>query len=226
MWDKGKLASAIDHTLLRPTATPTDIEKLCKEAIAYRFASVCVNPCFVSLASRILKDTGIKTCTVIGFPLGANETDIKLKEAERALEQGASELDMVINIGMLKSQELNYVGQEIRKMVDIASAGQAIIKVIIETCLLTEEEKIAACKIAADNGAAFVKTSTGFNGPGATVEDVTLMRQVVGPKLGVKASGGIRDLRTAMLMLEAGATRLGTSSAVSIMEEFVRNAEQ
>lgn len=226
MWDKGKLASAIDHTLLRPTATPTDIEKLCKEAMAYRFASVCVNPCFVSLASRILKDTGVKTCTVIGFPLGANETDIKLKEAERALEQGASELDMVINIGMLKSQELSYVAQEIRKMVDIAAAGQSIIKVIIETCLLTEEEKIAACKIAADNGAAFVKTSTGFNGPGATVEDITLMRQVVGPKLGVKASGGIRDLPTAMLMLEAGATRLGTSSAVSIMEEFVRNAEQ
>lgn len=219
------MAAVIDHTLLKPTATPADIEKLCKEAIAYQFASVCVNPCFVSLASKILKETGIKTCTVIGFPLGANETYTKLKEAEKALEQGASELDMVINIGMLKSKELNYVGKEIREMANIASGNNAIIKVIIETCLLTDEEKITACKIAADNGAAFVKTSTGFNGSGATVEDVILMKRVVGHNVGVKASGGIRNLRTAMSMLEAGATRLGTSSAVLIMEELIHSTD-
>ncbi|MGI6284680.1 deoxyribose-phosphate aldolase [Neomoorella humiferrea] len=218
VWDKKALAAVIDHTLLKPQATPEDIVRLCEEAINYRFASVCINPCYVSLASRVLRGTGVKTCTVIGFPLGANETSIKIKEAQKAIEQGASEIDMVINIGMLKSKEFSYVGKEIKDIVDVATKEQAIVKVIIETCLLDKEEKIAACKLAIENGAAFVKTSTGFNGPGAAVSDIILMRETVGDKIKIKASGGIRDYQTAIAMLEAGANRIGTSSGVAITE--------
>ncbi|PRR73332.1 deoxyribose-phosphate aldolase [Neomoorella humiferrea] len=222
-WDKKALAAVIDHTLLKPQATPEDIVRLCEEAINYRFASVCINPCYVSLASRVLRGTGVKTCTVIGFPLGANETSIKIKEAQKAIEQGASEIDMVINIGMLKSKEFSYVGKEIKDIVDVATKEQAIVKVIIETCLLDKEEKIAACKLAIENGAAFVKTSTGFNGPGAAVSDIILMRETVGDKIKIKASGGIRDYQTAIAMLEAGANRIGTSSGVAITEA-IRNS--
>ncbi|GAF25357.1 deoxyribose-phosphate aldolase [Moorella thermoacetica Y72] len=218
VWNKETLAAVIDHTLLKPQAKPEDIERLCEEAINYHFASVCINPCYVSMASKILSGTGVKTCTVIGFPLGANETSIKVKEAQKAIEQGASEIDMVINVGMLKSKILTYVGNEIKEIVDIATKGNAIVKVIIETCLLDKEEKITACKLAVENGAAFVKTSTGFNGPGAQVSDVALMRETVGYKIGVKASGGIRDYQTAVAMLEAGASRIGTSAGVAIIE--------
>ncbi len=218
VWNKETLAAVIDHTLLKPQAEPEDIERLCEEAINYHFASVCINPCYVSMASKILSGTGVKTCTVIGFPLGANETSIKVKEAQKAIEQGASEIDMVINVGMLKSKKLTYVGNEIKEIVDIATKGNAIVKVIIETCLLEKEEKITACKLAVENGAVFVKTSTGFNGPGAQVSDVALMRETVGYKIGVKASGGIRDYQTAVAMLEAGASRIGTSAGVAIIE--------
>ncbi|MDN5326177.1 MAG: deoxyribose-phosphate aldolase [Moorella sp. (in: firmicutes)] len=218
VWNKETLAAVIDHTLLKPQAKPEDIERLCEEAINYHFASVCINPCYVSMASKILSGTGVKTCTVIGFPLGANETSIKVKEAQKAIEQGASEIDMVINVGMLKSKKLAYVGNEIKEIVDIATKGNAIVKVIIETCLLEKEEKITACKLAVENGAVFVKTSTGFNGPGAQVSDVALMRETVGYKIGVKASGGIRDYQTAVAMLEAGASRIGTSAGVAIIE--------
>ncbi|WP_338825936.1 Deoxyribose-phosphate aldolase [Moorella thermoacetica] len=218
VWNKETLAAVIDHTLLKPQAKPEDIERLCEEAINYHFASVCINPCYVSMASKILSGTGVKTCTVIGFPLGANETSIKVKEAQKAIEQGASEIDMVINVGMLKSKILTYVSNEIKEIVDIATKGNAIVKVIIETCLLDKEEKITACKLAVENGAAFVKTSTGFNGPGAQVSDVALMRETVGYKIGVKASGGIRDYQTAVAMLEAGASRIGTSAGVAIIE--------
>ncbi|BCV22694.1 deoxyribose-phosphate aldolase [Moorella sp. Hama-1] len=217
-WNKETLAAVIDHTLLKPQAKPEDIQRLCEEAINYSFASVCVNPCYVSLAAKMLTGTNVKTCTVIGFPLGANDTSIKVKESQRAIEQGAQEIDMVINIGMLKSRELAYVGKEIKEIVNVATMGNGIVKVIIETCLLEHDEKIIACKLAVDNGATFVKTSTGFNGPGAQINDVALMRKTVGENVGVKASGGIRDYQAALSMLAAGANRLGTSSGVVIME--------
>ncbi|GAB7388126.1 deoxyribose-phosphate aldolase [Bacillaceae bacterium] len=210
------LASYIDHTLLKPEATGKDIEKLCAEAINYRFASVCVNPYFVPLAAKLLMGTGINVCTVIGFPLGANTTIVKVKETEDAVQNGADEIDMVMNVGALKERNDQAVFQDIKEVVKAAEGK--IVKVILETCLLTEEEKKRACLLAKEAGAHFVKTSTGFASGGATIEDVMLLRKVAGDRMGVKASGGIRDRETAIKMIESGASRIGTSSGVQIVK--------
>ncbi|HHY45797.1 MAG TPA: deoxyribose-phosphate aldolase [Firmicutes bacterium] len=214
--DPSDLASLIDHTLLRADATPAQIEQLCREAIQYGFAAVCINPGNVPLAAQRLEGTPVKVCTVIGFPLGATTTLVKVVEARDAIASGATELDMVMNIGALKARELDFVRHDIAAVVN-AAAGRALVKVIIEACYLTEEEKRQACSIAKEAGAAFVKTSTGFGPGGATVQDVMMMRQVVGPDMGIKAAGGIRDYKTAVEMIRAGATRIGTSSGVAIM---------
>lgn len=208
----------IDHTLLRPDATPAQILRLCDEAKSYGFASVCVNSIYVPLAVNRLQGSQVKVCTSIGFPLGATTTLIKVVEARDAIASGATELDMVINIGALKAGDYDLVRRDIEAVVR-AAGSSVMVKVILETCLLTDEEKEKACLLAREAGAAFVKTSTGFALKGATVEDVRLMRRVVGPNMGVKAAGGIRDFNTAMKMIVAGATRLGTSSGVSIVEE-------
>ncbi len=210
-------AALIDHTILTPQATKENVENLCKEAIKYGFHSVCVNSSFVYYCARLLKDSEVKVCTVIGFPLGAMSTAGKAAEAEQAILDGAEELDMVIHVGMIKSGDWEYVKQDIASVVDVAK-GRAIVKVILETCLLTREEKIKACQICKECGADFVKTSTGFSTGGADVEDVALMRKVVGPDMGVKASGGIRSIQDAEAMIAAGATRLGTSSGVLIVQ--------
>lgn len=207
----------IDHTILAPQATKEDVERLCKEAMEYGFHSVCVNSSFVYYCARLLKDSGVAVCTVIGFPLGAMSTAGKTAEAEQAIRDGASELDMVIHIGMIKSGDWEYVKQDISSVVE-AAKGRAIVKVILETCLLTDDEKVKACRICKECGADFVKTSTGFSKGGATIEDVALMRRIVGYGMGVKASGGIRSLEDAQAMVEAGAVRLGTSSGVAIMQ--------
>ena len=207
----------IDHTILAPQATKEDVERLCKEAMDYGFHSVCVNSSFVYYCARLLKDSGVAVCTVIGFPLGAMSTAGKTAEAEQAIRDGASELDMVIHIGMIKSGDWEYVKQDISSVVE-AAKGRAIVKVILETCLLTDDEKVKACRICKECGADFVKTSTGFSKGGATIEDVALMRRTVGSGMGVKASGGIRSLKDAQAMVEAGAVRLGTSSGVAIMQ--------
>ena len=209
------IAKYIDHTILKPIAQRKDIEKLCSEAREYNFASVCVNPCWVSYASELLKNTDVKVCTVIGFPLGANDSVVKAFEAKRAIEQGASEVDMVINIGALKAGEYDIVRKDIQA-VRQASAGK-VLKVIIETSYLTDEEKQKVCKICAEVGADFVKTSTGFSDGGATAEDVALMAASAGSKVKVKASGGIRTREDALKMIEAGASRLGTSSGIKIV---------
>lgn len=209
------IAKFIDHTLLKPTAQRKDIEQLCKEAKEYNFASVCVNPCWVSYASKLLAGSEVKVCTVIGFPLGANDSSVKAFEAKTAIKQGASEVDMVINIGALKAGEYDIVKQDIQAVRE-ASVGK-ILKVIIETSYLTDEEKQKVCKICADVGADFVKTSTGFSDGGATVYDVILMEAVSGDKVKVKASGGIRTREDALKMIEAGASRLGTSSGIKIV---------
>lgn len=211
------IARMIDHTLLKPEATAAQIEKLCNEAKEYGFASVCVNPWHVPLASKLLEGSPVKVCTVIGFPLGANTSTIKAIEAREAVGNGASEVDMVINIGALKAGDLSTVKKDIEAVVGAVEEG-VIVKVIIETCLLTNEEKEQACRLAKEAGADFVKTSTGFSTGGATVEDVALMRRVVGESMGVKASGGVRDYETAVKMIEAGATRIGTSSGVTIVK--------
>lgn len=211
------IASYIDHTLLKPDATVQQIDKLCAEAAEYHFASVCVNPWFVPRCVKNLKDTGVKVCTVIGFPLGATTTETKVFEALQAIRSGAEEIDMVINVSAMKSGSFQAVEQEIQALA-AAAEGSALLKVIIETCLLTEEEKIRACQIAKRAGADFVKTSTGFSTGGATVEDIALMRKTVGPEMGVKASGGIRDYATARAMIEAGATRIGASAGVAIVK--------
>ncbi|MEY8491854.1 deoxyribose-phosphate aldolase [Lachnospiraceae bacterium 29-91] len=207
----------IDHTILAPQATKEDVERLCKEAMEYGFHSVCVNSSFVYYCARLLKDSGVAVCTVIGFPLGAMSTAGKAAEAEQAIRDGASELDMVIHIGMIKSGDWEYVKQDISSVVE-AAKGRAIVKVILETCLLTDDEKVKACRICEECGADFVKTSTGFSKGGATIEDVALMRRTVGSGMGVKASGGIRSLEDAQAMVKAGAVRLGTSSGVAIMQ--------
>ncbi len=207
------LASYIDHTLLKPIATKADILKLCEEAKQYHFASVCVNPCWVSLCAEVLKDSGVQVCTVIGFPLGANASQIKAEEAALAIKQGATEVDMVINIGALKEGNTDYVYQDILA-VRKASEGK-ILKVIIETSYLTDEEKKTVCKLAAKAGADFVKTSTGFSSSGAKAEDVKLMKEASGIK--VKASGGVRTKEDALKMIEAGASRLGASAGVQIV---------
>ena len=209
------LAKMIDHTNLKASTVKEEILKLTKEAKEYQFASVCVNPTWVELAAQELKGTDVKVCTVIGFPLGANTKEVKVFETKDAIEKGAQEIDMVINIAKLKDGDDDYVESEIAGVVE-ASKGKAIVKVIIETCLLTDDEKKQVCSLAVKAGADFVKTSTGFSTGGATIEDVALMKQTVGAHVGVKASGGIRSKEDAQAMVHAGATRIGASSGRTI----------
>jgi deoxyribose-phosphate aldolase len=211
-------ARLIDHTLLKPEATRADIERLCSEARQVEFASVCVNGFWAPLVAGLLAGTPVKTCAVVGFPLGAGATEAKVEETRIAVEAGAAEIDMVLNIGALNGGESRIVEDDIRAVVAAAHAGGAIVKVILETCLLDEEHKVAGCRLSCAAGAEFVKTSTGFSKSGATVEDVALMRRTVGPHLGVKASGGIRTLEDLRAMVAAGATRIGTSSGVKIVQ--------
>nr|WP_144920410.1 deoxyribose-phosphate aldolase [Paenibacillus bovis] len=211
------IASYIDHTLLKAEATKEDIKKICEEAKQYKFASVCVNPTWVKFASSLLGDSDVKVCTVIGFPLGANTTETKEFEAKNAIENGATEIDMVINIGALKAKQDDDVKQDISRVCNVAK-GKAIVKVIIETSLLSNEEKERACEISKQAGADFVKTSTGFSTGGATIEDVQLMRRIVGNDIGVKASGGVRNLEDLRNMIDAGASRIGASAGVAIMQ--------
>lgn len=213
--DKKTIAAMIDHTLLKPEATPAQIEKLCTEAAEYHFASVCVNPVYIPLAARLLKGTGVKVCCVVGFPLGAIAPEQKAAEAASCAAMGAEELDMVIHVGAAKVGDWALVQRDIEGVVK-AAAGHTV-KVIIETCLLTDEEKVKACEAAKAAGAHFVKTSTGFSTGGATTHDIALMRKTVGPEMGVKASGGIRDYETAMAMIEAGANRIGASAGIAIV---------
>jgi deoxyribose-phosphate aldolase len=213
-------ASLIDHTVLKPDAAEEDIARACAEAHQFGFVAVCVNPYWVRFAFAALKGSGVNVCTAIGFPLGANETATKLAEADLALLQGATELDVVQNVGALRSGHLETIRNEIAQLAARAHAQGAILKVILETCLLTEEQKVLSCRLAIESGADFVKTSTGFSKSGATVEDVRLMRQTVGAAVGVKAAGGIRSLETFSAMLRAGASRIGTSSGVQIMSEL------
>ena len=213
--DKKTIASMIDHTLLKPEAIPAQIEKLCAEAAEYHFASVCVNPVYIPLAARLLKGTGVKVCCVVGFPLGAIAPEQKAAEAASCAAMGAEELDMVIHVGAAKAGDWALVQRDIEGVVK-AAAGHTV-KVIIETCLLTDEEKVKVCEAAKAAGAHFVKTSTGFSTGGATTHDIALMRKTVGPEMGVKASGGIRDYETAMAMIEAGANRIGASAGIAIV---------
>lgn len=210
-----KFNKLIDHTLLKQDATPEQIVKLCEEAKEFDFMSVCVNPAYVPLASECLKGSDVKVCTVIGFPLGMNLTRTKVDEARLAIQEGATEIDMVINVGMLKSGHADYVKEEIKLLKEVA--GKLVLKVIIETCLLTDEEKVLACKLSKEAGADFVKTSTGFSTGGATAHDVKLMRDTVGPEMGVKASGGVRTHKDLLAMVEAGANRIGTSNGTKII---------
>ena len=213
--DKKTIASMIDHTLLKQEATPAQVEKLCAEAAEYHFASVCVNPVYIPLAARLLDGTGVKVCCVVGFPLGAIAPEQKAAEAASCAAMGAEELDMVIHVGAAKAGDWALVQRDIAGVVK-AAAGRTV-KVIIETCLLTDEEKVKACEAAKAAGADFVKTSTGFSTGGATTHDIALMRKTVGPEMGVKASGGIRDYATAMAMIEAGANRIGASAGIEIV---------
>ena len=218
-----KLNKYIDHTLLKPDASQEQIETLIEEAKKYDFASVCVNPTWVSFVAQALKATDVKVCTVIGFPLGANTPELKAFETSDAIQNGANEVDMVISIGALKSRNFDLVERDIRAVVEAAKG--TLVKVIIETCLLTDDEKVRACQLAQKAGADFVKTSTGFSTGGATVEDVALMRKTVGPDMGVKASGGARSYEDALAFIKAGATRIGASSGVAIMEGDVANGD-
>ena len=213
------IAKIIDHTLLKPEATRDQIAQLCREAREYGFAAVCVNPCYVGLAAELLRGSSVKVCSVVGFPLGATLPEVKAYEARRAIEEGAAEIDMVINIGALKSGDLELVKRDIASVVDVCHAKGALCKVIIEAALLTDEEKVLACQLARAAGADYVKTSTGFGPGGATVQDVALMRRTVGPEMGVKAAGGIRSYEAAKSMVEAGATRIGASAGVKIVQE-------
>jgi deoxyribose-phosphate aldolase len=209
------IISKIDHTLLKPEATRADIITLAEEAKQYKFASVCVNPFWVSTAAEVLKGTEVNVCTVIGFPLGASASEVKAFEVKKAIEDGATEVDMVLNVGALKAGELEVVTNDMVQVVE-AAKGKALVKVILETCLLTPEEIVTACKCAVKAGADYVKTSTGFSTDGATVEAVKLMAETVGPNIGVKASGGVRSLEDAEAMIANGATRLGSSAGVAI----------
>ncbi|GIN89670.1 deoxyribose-phosphate aldolase [Siminovitchia terrae] len=211
------IAQMIDHTLLKPDATKEQIKALCEDAKEYEFASVCVNPVWVEAAAAFLNGTDVKVCTVIGFPLGASTSDVKAFETKDAIEKGAQEVDMVINIGALKSRDLDLVEKDIQA-VTAAAKDKALVKVIIETCLLTDDEKQIACEISKQAGADFVKTSTGFSTGGATEQDVALMRKTVGSQMGVKASGGVRSQEDAVNMINSGATRIGTSSGAKILE--------
>lgn len=217
------LARMIDHTALKPETTEEQVRMLCREALQYCFASVCVNPCYIPLVAEQLRGTPVGICTVIGFPLGANQSTTKAHEAELVVHQGATEVDMVLNIGMLKSKNYDYVEKDLRAVVEAARASRssrerALVKVILETALLTDEEKVVASVLAQNAGADFVKTSTGFSKSGATTADVALMRRVVGNRLGVKASGGVRTLEQAEAMVAHGATRLGASASVAILK--------
>ncbi len=211
------IAKYIDHTILKPDATIEQIRNICSEAKEYGFASVCVNPTHTALVSSELEGSDVKTCVVIGFPLGANTSQTKAFEAKDAIEKGAQEVDMVINIGAAKDGNWGLVKSDIQAVVD-ASSGKALVKVIIETCLLSDDEKVKACNAAVSADADFVKTSTGFSTGGATAEDIALMRKTVGPDIGVKASGGVRDYETAEAMIKAGATRIGASAGIAIVE--------
>lgn len=213
-----QIAKKIDHTLLRPNTTTQEIINLCKEAIKYDFASVCINPCYVEIAAKLLEESSVKVCTVIGFPLGATTTQAKVFEAEEAIKNGAKEVDMVINIGALKEGNDNAVYKDIRAIVD-AMKDKAIVKVILETCLLTDEEKVRACKLCVKAEADFVKTSTGFSKGGATVEDIVLIKKAVGENILIKASGGVRSYKDAIKMIAAGAARIGTSNGVEIISQ-------
>ncbi len=217
-WTKATIAKTVDHTLLKPIANAEQVRELCAEARTNHFASVCVNPRWVPLVAKELAGSDVLVCTVIGFPLGANQTEIKAEEAKLAVKQGAQEVDMVIDLGSLKSGDFKAVEEDIRSVVK--AAGKATVKVIIETCFLSDDEKRTACELAKKAGAHFVKTSTGFGSGGATAEDVKLMRKAVGDALKVKASGGIRSYHDAIAMLEAGADRIGTSSGVAIVAEL------
>lgn len=205
----------IDHTLLKPESTQEQIDHLLSEAVEYQFASVCVNPIWVAHCAKTLAGTGVKVCTVVGFPLGANTSSVKAFETKDAIANGADEIDMVINVGQLKSGQYEVVKADIRAVVE--ASQDKLVKVIIETCLLTNDEKVKACQLAVSAGADFVKTSTGFSAAGATVEDIVLMRETVGPNIGVKAAGGARSYEDAEAFIEAGATRIGTSSGVAIV---------
>ncbi len=216
--DKKSLAAMMDHTLLKATATPEQIDKVCEEAKSIGAASVCVNPCYVGRTAKNLAGSDVKVCTVIGFPLGANTSEVKAFEAADAVKNGAQEVDMVINVGMLKAGDVDYVTRDIAAVVK--AAGDALVKVIIETCYLNDEEKTAACKCAAAAGADFVKTSTGFGTGGATAHDVALMKAEIPASMKVKASGGMRKLEDVLPMLEAGADRLGVSASVAIIGEL------
>lgn len=218
MMKGNELARLIDHTILKADATPADVMHLCEEALEYRFASVCVNPAYVPLAAAQLANTDVEVCSVIGFPLGATTTTAKVCEAEQALEDGATELDMVLYIGALKAGERDQVREDIAAVATVCHEGGALLKVIIETALLDDEEKVFACEVAQEAGADFVKTSTGFAAHGAKVEDVRLMRRTVRPEIGVKAAGGIHSYEEAMAMIEAGANRIGASAGVQIVE--------
>ncbi len=214
----GSLSHMIDHTMLKPDTTQEQIAQLCYEARKYGFASVCINSSYVKLCSGLLKGSGVLTCTVVGFPLGATSTEAKVFEAQKAVRDGATEVDMVINVGALKSRDYELVEHDVASVASVCHANGAILKVIIEAALLTDEEKVAACQLAKVAGADFVKTSTGFGPGGATAEDVALMRRVVGPKMGVKASGGIRTYADAQKMIAAGASRIGASASVKIIQ--------
>jgi len=216
-------AKMIDHTLLKADATREQIVKLCDEAKKYEFASVCVNPTWIKECADMLAGTPVKVCTVIGFPLGANTSAVKAFETKDAIQNGAGEIDMVINIGALKDGNYDLVREDIKAVVEAANG--TLVKVIIETSLLTDEEKVKACELSVEAGADFVKTSTGFSTGGATAEDIALMRKTVGPDLGVKASGGVRSLEDMKLMVENGATRIGASSGVAIMEGLTSNSD-
>lgn len=212
------LSSMIDHTILKADATSEMVKSLCEEAREYKFAAVCVNPTHIEYCKELLKDSGVKVATVIGFPLGANSSETKAFETTNAIEKGADEVDMVINVGALKDKNYDLVKNDIEAVVK-AARGKALVKVIIETSLLTDDEKKKVCQLALDAGADFVKTSTGFSTGGATIEDVKLMKSVVGDNMEIKASGGVRDKETAEAMIQAGATRLGTSSGIKIAKE-------
>ncbi|MFG3433678.1 deoxyribose-phosphate aldolase [Lysinibacillus fusiformis] len=216
-------ARMIDHTLLKAEATKEQIEKLCAEAKQFNFASVCVNPTWVKQSSELLQGSDVFVCTVIGFPLGANTSAVKAFEVKDAIANGANEVDMVINIGALKDKNYDLVQADIAAVVE-AAKGSALVKVIIESCLLTDEEKVKACELAVAAGADYVKTSTGFSTGGATAADIALMRKTVGPDLGVKASGGVRSLEDMKSMVEAGATRIGASSGVAIMNGLIADS--
>jgi deoxyribose-phosphate aldolase len=213
-----EITQYIDHIILKPEATVEDVKKLCKEAKEYNFASVCVNGCYANLVSTELTGSDVKTCVVVGFPLGAMTKEAKAFETTDAINNGASEIDMVINVGALKDKNYDLLKDDIEAVVN-AAKGKAIVKVIIETCLLSDEEKVKACEISKEAKADFVKTSTGFSSGGATKEDIALMRKTVGPGLGVKASGGVRDYKTAMDMINAGASRIGASASIAIVNE-------